>query len=302
MTVQSPTTPLQIPPQLLRGAEPVATSRPTAGDGEACGDGIECEPIDGPTTLFAQGEGDEHAIDINDINQRGFNDCYLMAAIASLASTDEGRQQLQGMIQPNDDGTYTVTFRRYDEGGWFGIGSGWEDVKVTVSGDFPSQASALSGDTNAQGEQEIWPQVLEKAYAQYIGGYSEFDADHNGDGKADGGNPGTALEAFTGRDVETRDPSDYAIEDLNADFQAGQPITLLSPGGDKNGELQGEDGQVADDYGLHGFHTYAVMDVDVDSGMVTLYNPWGLELEEPIQVPWSEVKDFFIEASTVSLD
>jgi hypothetical protein len=295
----SPTlSPAEAPRTLPRNSD-LAPGLHTAGDGEACDGDVTCTPIEGPTTLFAEGEGDGNAIDINDVNQRGFNDCYLMAAIGSLAATEDGRARLHDMITDNGDGTYTVTFRRYDDGGWFGIGSGWDDVEITVNGDFPQQASALSGDVNANGEQEIWPQVLEKAYAQFIGGYSEFDADHNGDGKADGGNPGTALEAFTGRHAERPNPQDYSIEDLNADFESGQPITLLSPGGDKHGNLEGEAAEIAGDYGLHGFHSYAVMDVDVETGMVTLYNPWGLELEEPVQVPWSEAQKFFIEAATI---
>lgn len=93
-----------------------------------------------------------------DVNQGALGDCYLMAAMSSLASTPEGRRKLQEMIHDNGDGTYTVTF---------GDGS-----SETVDGDLfmgrDRQSPAFAG--FGAGGAALWPMILEKAYAQKHGG------------------------------------------------------------------------------------------------------------------------------------
>jgi hypothetical protein len=74
--------------------------------------------------LFVKDGSDVHEVDMNDVDQGGIGNCYVMASIAAVARQDPER--IKNMVHDNGDGTYTVTFKE-----------GWKDVPITVSGDFP---------------------------------------------------------------------------------------------------------------------------------------------------------------------
>lgn len=274
---------------LLNATSPLQTDAHAtlnSGKPNPCNDG-DCQPIEGSTAPFAQGPGDAHAVDPDDIRQGQLNNCFLVAAMAAVAEQDPGF--IQNMIQDNGDGTYTVTLHQYDDGGLFGIGSGWEEVEVTVSADFPQNSAQLSGDSAGQA-QEIWPQLIEKAYAQLNGGYDGFE---------NGGSPSNALATLTGNDVDSREPGEYSFEDLSSDFGDGNgedAITFLAPE-----NFTGDAAQLAQDHNVHAWHTYSVTRVYEENGvqMVELNNPWG---SEDVTLPYADAQEIFSSISNVPVD
>lgn len=218
-----------------------------------------------PNPLFVKGAGDTDAVAMNDIDQNSLGDCWMMGPLAAVAKNDP--QRIKDMVQDNHDGTYTVTFKEFN---FFG---GWSDKKITVTADFPGGINggghAGVGDKNIGGKGEIWPLIIEKAYAQYKGGYD----------KLNGGNPNEFMMAITGKFTTAYDkPFSLLGAGLNAnqlqnDFNAGKPIVFSTP---KTGALG---------YGLVNNHCYAVQNVYTDANgkkMVQLYNPWGNSHPSPI--------------------
>lgn len=249
-----------------------------------CDDG-DCHPVAGDTTPFAQGSGDAHAVDPNDVEQGQMNNCFLVAAMSAVAEQDPAA--IEGIIRDNGDGTFTVTLHQYDKGGLFGTGSGWEPVEITVTPDFPGNAAQLSGDS-ADGAQEIWPQLIEKAYAQLEGGYAGF---------VDGGSPAHALSTLTGHGADSHAPGDLGFEQLSSDFDDGDAITFLAPE-----TFEGEAAQLAQDHNVVGWHTYSVADTFTDQNgvpMVELRNPWG---SGDVTLPYADAQTIFSSISGVPSD
>jgi hypothetical protein len=223
--------------------------------------------------LFVQGSGDTNSVSMNDIDQGGLRNCWMMAPLAELAQKDP--EAIKRMIQKNADGTYTVTFK--EKIPTF-FGQIYVDKKVTVTADFPGGKNganhAQPGDKNALGQGEIWPLIIEKAYAQYKGGYDKINA--NGDA-------GQFMEAVTGRPSSEYVPFNlfgfgYGFDKMRSDFNSGKTMTMLS-----RDTVSGKYGVVAD-------HYYAVQSVYTDANgkqMVQLYNPWGNTHPQPI--PYDEL-------------
>lgn len=238
-------------------------------------------------TPFVQGEGDTNAIDANDVNQDGYGSCAVMSSIASIAAHNP--EPIRDMIRDNGDGTYTVTFQRYDEG-VFGIeafGGGWESVEITVAGPFEG-AAANAGDVGGDGQAEMWPAIIEKAYGQFTGnGYATYD---------DGENPATVQEAILGRDATTATPNDYSAGDLNERLENGEAVVAWTAGSDG---WTPEQQKIADAYGIAGGHAYRVEDVYVDENgetRIKLDNPWGPN--DDVDMPYSEYQALYYQVNS----
>jgi hypothetical protein len=224
---------------------------------------INTDGLNSAVPLFVKGRGDANSVAMNDINQGQTGDCWMMASLAALASKDP--EAIKRMIQDNGDGTYTVTFKQKV----FPFET-YVDKKVTVAGVFPNSLSQ-PGDKNGKGVGEIWPQVIEKAYAKLKGGYD----------KIEGGSPAEFLEAITGRPATKHIPMlfDYSFETLENDFNSGKNIVF------------GTFDTISGKYGLVPDHAYALNRVYTDPTtgrqMVELYNPWGNT--HPQAIPYDEI-------------
>jgi hypothetical protein len=250
-------------------------------------------PLLRPTTLFAQDAGDVTDIDPNDIIQEGLGDCYLMSSLAALARVNP--EAIRNMIHENRDASGKVVSYTVDlwdkESHLFGLYHSNEKRSITVDASFPMDHAA-SADVGGDGSLEIWPLIIEKAYAQMKGGYDKI---------GNGGWPADAMFALTGRDAhsytpwETQphffqgnrgypdrtEPAAITWESAKADLAAGKLETLCT--------------QNRDDlpYGLKGNHCYAISGFHVDpltgKKMVDLQNPWG---DKHASVPWDEFQKF----------
>lgn len=147
----------------------------------------------------------------SDVNQGQLGDCWLEAALSSMAATEKGREKLKKMIQENGDGTYTVTFA--------------DGSEVKVDADLYVDAN---GNPAYNRSEVLWPSILEKAYA------AKLDGDY---GNIEGGDSAAALKVLGGYDIDTlelnpswkRDPADsFITEKINQTIKAGLPVTANS--------------------------------------------------------------------------
>lgn len=101
-------------------------------------------------TPFVIGDGDRYAVDISDIQQGDYGDCYFMSSMGAIAREHPGF--IEKMIHDNGDGTYTVTF--YDPICATPLGPCvYKKHEITVDGNFP-KGLADPKDATAGGTQE----------------------------------------------------------------------------------------------------------------------------------------------------
>lgn len=105
-------------------------------------------------------------IDMNDLDQGAVGDCWLVAAIASLTTKPE---QLRSLFYPdhyNKEGVYAVRFYAPLHAQWL-----W----VLVDGYVPVSASNSPYFMSAHNPGELWPMLLEKAFAKLHTCYGGLD-------------------------------------------------------------------------------------------------------------------------------
>ena len=203
-------------------------------------------------SLWAKGpDGKSLPPSLDDIAQGGLNDCFLFSAMAGIVNADPSR--ITKMIQDNGNGTYTVTFK--------GIGIFSSDTQ-TVSAEF------VSGKHGNVKTGALWPLIIEKAYAQEKGGIDKLDT---------GGNGGDAVNDLTNDGPSRFDPrdkdADYILGKLQKAKDKGWPAMILSP---KKDDASKDKKELADNTpGLHFWHGYTVIDVDMKGAADQAVQPVG---------------------------
>lgn len=206
-----------------------------------------------------------NGIQASDVRQGAIADCYLASALAAVANANP--DAIRKAIKDNGDGTYTVTFY---EVSWDGTK---REHKVDVDADLPFQgdmpAYAKSTEiVDGKPWMELWPSILEKAYAQWKGSY---------DAIGHGGVSGDVMEALTGkrsRQHSTSSDSDQLWEKMKKATEEKKPMTAGT--GDKD-DPRYKDPKA----GVYGWHAYTVLGVyekkegDKIQRYVTLRNPWA---------------------------
>jgi hypothetical protein len=207
-----------------------------------------------------------NGVQASDVRQGAIGDCYLVAALAAVANSNP--KAIQDAIKDNRDGTYTV---RFYEVGWGGSKS---ETKVTVDADLPanygSPAYAKSTEkVDGKPNMELWPSLLEKAYAQWKGSYNAI---------GHGGVSGDVMEALTGNRSQysrTSGGGDALWDKVKKAAEAKKPMTAGS--GDKD-DPKYKDPKA----GVYGWHAYTVLNAyekkegDKTVKYVTLRNPWAV--------------------------
>lgn len=225
----------------------------------------------------------------SDADQNQLGNCYFVSALAAFANNNP--DAIRNAIQDNGDGTYTVTFHQKT---WWGpFHTGWETVEYTVTPQIPQTVdvdgnpiNAYVGDAGNSGE--LWPLVLENAYALHIGdgdltrGYLELNS---------GGRSSDVWEALTGTGSDNYGtPSDLSIERLDEMANDGYAITF-STFDEVDGRVRYESN--TDGYRLVTNHSYYVSSVDTANGTVTLRNVWSWNGFQPITIPYDEFNENF---------
>jgi hypothetical protein len=234
---------------------------------------LQAEPRD---VLYQNGISD------TDLHQDGLNDCFLISPLGEIAKNDPGF--IRQMIHANGNGTYTVTLHEKDPniGNLWGLFKDNKTVKETVSvGDFSKDSvNSSPGQDASGGEKEIWPQVIEAAYAKFIGG-GNVNKGYQDLRSPKGGVPSQAMFTLTGQNSSQTSPPSF--QQLQSDLQQGKLVTFDTPNKNNLG------------YNLVAYHSYMVVGISTDSHgnrYVELRNPWGDH--EPQKVPvsaWDRVFD-----------
>jgi hypothetical protein len=214
----------------------------------------------------------------------------------SLAQTHP--ELIEQMIHDNGDGTYTVTF--YEKKCESAVGPCvYTEVKITVDMDFPpgdydGYAYGEPGDTTAKNK-EIWSMVIERAYAQWKGGYENIN----------GGYPSDALSTLTGTDSTYSPASDVDMDALYEAYQRGDAIVATS----LPDYQEVVDGVVIDNPDISDTmpeyqngtlvndHAYTIVNVDPVKNTVTLVNPWNDDCQ-PIELKYEDYQRLFAGTTT----
>ncbi|MFH2202219.1 MAG: C2 family cysteine protease [Elusimicrobiota bacterium] len=261
--------------------------------GTVCHNGIfDCSPVDYKYQkvegdLFVKGSDDATPVKLDDVAQGYLGDCYYLASLAAVAQKKP--QVIQNMIKDNKDGTYTVTLYTDDDrdgkltaekfviDNQFPVtgsgGAAFAQVNKEAVGPGAMSKFLLSGLTrigveeqksksllsrlglyrNEEEVQELWPLIAEKALAQATsnGSYNII---------GNGGYPSAALSDITGQ--ASVDLTDMSVKNMAQMDGKGYAMVASSKPDPGNGKIVGG-------------HAYAITEVDVEKGTVTLFNPWG---------------------------
>jgi hypothetical protein len=241
-------------------------------------------PYDGREPLRLYGEDGPV---LADVEQQDLGDCVAMAGLAAIVS--QNPDIVTNAIRDNGDGTYTVTFHENRPPGFFWDRE-WQTHEVTVDAEVPldEDGSPLYADVN---DGVLWVAIMEKAWAEYRGGYHRINGD-NGTG---------LLEALTGHNASF---SHAAIDEAAQRLPGDNPRI---PSMERLGELH--DGGYAMIVGagknpgprIIGSHMQYVLDVDVEAGTITVGNPWGTD-HTPRVFTYDEFANGFSMFSAVSTE
>ena len=193
------------------------------------------------------------------MTQGSLGDCWLAASMAAVARARP--EVIRSMIRARGDGRYDVSLY-IDEDGVLIVAPD-EPRVVTVTSSFPMLAGAPAyarpGDTSATGETELWPMLIEKAYAAAIsGGYPSLQGEVMGVGRV-GGFAG--LLGTGARPTQVTPGSEPEIlADIGGALAAGRPVICETPA-----EFDSAQARAARGVGVRSNHAYAPISVDGDT-------------------------------------
>jgi hypothetical protein len=217
------------------------------------------------TTTISSGKESVRGISPRDINQGQLGDCYLLSAAAAIAR--EKPNLINNLIEPvKGENKYQVTLN--PEIGLFGIRS---EQTVTVTPTFPASSSGgtpvfAKPGTRASGKTELWPMLIEKAYAKIMSDYEAIGSGFSGE----------AMQLLGGASLDRLDPSDWSDDKLLSKIASAlkdkSKIVTASTISDAPKKKQ----KMLNSYpNLITGHAYSVMSVDEKNGTIDLDNPHG---------------------------
>jgi hypothetical protein len=202
---------------------------------------------------------------VNDVNEYRGGDCYLMAALGSMAAVDPS--SVNSMIVDNGNQTYGVRF--YVNG---------KETWVTVNSALPTDTT---GKLVFNQSSALWADLIEKAYAQLAseGVLGSWRSTDNSYTSITGGSASVITE-LTGKNIVGYNSGTYnhtALQDYNfSDWmtlkdefieavKSGREITISCT---KDASSNGKSTFIAN-------HSYSVVGYDEATGNFILRNPWG---------------------------
>jgi hypothetical protein len=235
-------------------------------------EGLPQEVQEGPP--FIQGAGDKHEVDPNDVEQGHLGDCWLLAGLMAIARSNPSL--IKNMIKPAGPGLWAVTFHFPSMTGAF------EQETVVVDGRVPVEKEGRKpffvgvGDQK-DGQKELWPILIEKAYAKTQGKYfnikgSNSPKDHN------------AMELVSGKRSTRLDPQtdeETLLNELDLAFRFSRRAVTLGtvPKNHPNASIAEKHFP-----SIRRSHTYAVDKVDKESRSLDLLDPWGFGFSLTIEI------------------
>ena len=213
----------------------------------------------------------------SDIHQGNIGDCYFLAPLGAIAN--QNPDFIRDMVKDNEDGTYTVRFYEEQKDGAF------KPIYVTVDNSLLVDSiseNPVYAKTNNDNSNGMWVSIVEKAYAEWQGGYEHID----------GGKLSDALSQLTGQNAEENNCSNVTWSSLKESFNKGQVISVAKY--NQKGEIPG----------LHG---YSVVNLNKREGReyITLKNPWGdagLKYGDQFEMKYSDFIENFEEICLTDID
>ena len=197
-------------------------------------------------------------VSYDDVVQGQIANCYMVGAFSSVAWSNP--ELIQNAIRENADGTFTVRF--YEQRGY---GGAMQPVSVTVDGDLPmADGTTSTRYGKSRDGKELWVGILEKAYAEWKGGYEAI---------GNGGRAGEVMSALTGRRDRWIHLGSARADDVFRQLQGGiankTPMAAGTHGKDSGVDYTGT--------GVYAWHVYSIHGVSEEGGQryVQLRNPWG---------------------------
>lgn len=222
--------------------------------------------------LYRKGKEDSHEIAANDVQQGDLDDCFILAPIAALAQSDP--TTIKRMISLQKDGSYKVTLHlRMDA-------NTKERTKtiIHVKNEFV-RTKAGKAAYAGMGDRELWVQVLEKAYAQAMGSYTQI---------AQGGDPSEMLEVFTGKEAVRAALKTYKKEELLVIFEIAiknkKPVVISSKISNDTTEYE----ILLDGQRITTNHSYYLH--RVSEKLIFLKNPKGIQ---HLEITWKDLFEHF---------
>lgn len=209
---------------------------------------------------FVKAPEDDVDVHMNDPRQGQLGDCYFIAGMIAMARTRP--DAIRSMIADQGDGSYEVTLRGARSFLYFLPA----DVQVELDQRYPASSigrpvyAKLADEERVDGQvrYELWPMMLERAYAQHRGGYPAME----------NGWPGTVF-ALAGAKVSAHWAEHMTDDQLRAvldrALEEGKPVSL--------GFGRKDLGETGNATHVVAHHAYVVTG-SRDGGYV-LYNPWG---------------------------
>jgi hypothetical protein len=174
---------------------------------------------------------------VMDVDQGSIGDCYLIAAMGAVAASNPG--VIEDMISYDDaTGLFTVTFQEMQRDRSFKAHVEVVDtfMPTRAGGGANRTAFAMSDKAFDPNTQAMWPMIIEKAYAQWQGGYHVLD---------EGGSSSKTMQLFTGvRSVRDSMPAEDDVIARFEQFQAENKAVVCGSRdeiqqSDKTGVLDG---------------------------------------------------------------
>ena len=254
-------------------------------------------PDNQPTSGTVNGELDEW------IEQGGTGDCWLIAGILALNSTDEGKKIIKESITANSDGSVTVTFK--------GLG-----VSYTISAAeirlHDTDSNKNDAYSNGDNDMLAFELAVEKLKKDIKSGKVKLDVDsesyegyNNNDFSIEGGFSQQIVYFLTGKVSETHCvDTDSAKNDAEArkllskglpveevlevlqQASENQPVVLNFGVYYGVKRAQCVDGRVFNLDVTSGGHALAITNIDAEKRTVTIVNPWDSTKEYTLS--WEE--------------
>jgi hypothetical protein len=253
-------------------------NHPGPNDYDSCINDTPAHPI-----LFHTQSGTATPISTSDIHQHKVGDCYLVASLLALANTPQGRDVIKNAISENNDASgrvvsYTVTLHKEFSQlcpDFLNQLRGSQQVVVSA----PFVRGHVSTDAS-DGLDEMWPAVIEKAYAQLRGGYNSV---------GNGGYAGDAMYALTGKSTSYFSLSSVSAEKFQGLFNQGKMLVVGTRADlpwSSVGASPGSAPSAANPYSLVPDHCYTVVGIVNQNGepCAQLANPWGDEPDRMVPV------------------
>lgn len=214
----------------------------------------------------------------DDVDQGLLGNCYFLSSIASIAQHHPSF--IEQMIIPQADNSYAVNLY---ERSWFGrLTPQVIHVRARVPHKDGQVLFTRVGDIieNQNGrEVEVWPIILENAYAKMSGSYN----------KIIGGWPHHAMESLTGLKSSKIYPRQADFGRLHHMHQEGYAMACYTRTDiklwgidvpDRTGHPRFAKNKMGGE--LAAGHAYFIVDVDSSADTITLRNPWGWHSGESV--------------------